>query len=296
MWIKGTGRFTPAARLSSRFTFGRCVIRVNLRPFAVSDEPLCVVTPAHICHILPMPQIDIKLHVLLQQFEDDNPCQLGEALFFPDVSCLDHVTDEVKNLVAENVLSLLSHVPNANLSQCILAGDVEPMRVEVQIEPAEPNRIWREPVSLRLPAVKWQQAQDMAVVYIPSLSIEVLANKADDLPKLIEDQVRMTLYREKTTRSLKALCWQSRCEDVSVHTTTIEHFVIPPKQQIQDERKPDPNEGKDLEKISDVVLGLTDVQAWYRDDQVRQLADILGGRMARSVLLVGHRALARQPC
>jgi ATP-dependent Clp protease ATP-binding subunit ClpC len=240
-----------------------------------------------------MPQIDIKLHILLQQFEDDNPCQLGEALFFPDVSCLDHVTDEVKNLVAENVLSLLSHVPNANLSQCILAGDVEPMRVDVQVEPAEPNRIWREPVSFKLPAVKWQQAQDMAVVYIPSLGIEVLANKADDLPKLIEDQVRMTLYREKTTRSLKALCWQSRCQDVSVHTTTIEHFVIPPKQQIQDERKPDPNEGKDLEKVSDIVLGLTDVQAWYRDDQVRQLADILGGRMARSVLLVGPSGVGK---
>ena len=69
-----------------------------------------------------MPQIDIKIHVVLQQFEDDNPCRLGESLFFPDVSCLDHVTDEVKNLVAENVLSLLSRVPNDGLSQCILAG------------------------------------------------------------------------------------------------------------------------------------------------------------------------------
>ena len=69
-----------------------------------------------------MPQIDIKIHVVLQQFEDDNPCRLGESLFFTDVSCLDHVTDEVKNLVAENVLSLLSRVPNDGLSQCILAG------------------------------------------------------------------------------------------------------------------------------------------------------------------------------
>jgi hypothetical protein len=84
-----------------------------------------------------MPQIDIKIDVVLQQFEDDNPCRLGESLFFPDVSCLDPVTDEVKNLVAENVLSLLSRAPNDGLSQCVLAGGVQTMQVEVESHHAE---------------------------------------------------------------------------------------------------------------------------------------------------------------
>ena len=95
--------------------------------------------------------------------------------FFPDVSCLDHVTDEVKNLVAENVLSLLSRVPNDGLSQCILAGGVGTMQVEVQVEPANRNRIWREPVNLKLPTVKWQQSPDIAKSPGVSIWIDMLA-------------------------------------------------------------------------------------------------------------------------
>ncbi len=56
-----------------------------------------------------------------------------------------------------------------------VAGGVETMQVEVQVEPAERNRIWRAPVNLKLPTVKWQQSPDIAIVYIPSLGIEVLA-------------------------------------------------------------------------------------------------------------------------
>lgn len=240
-----------------------------------------------------MPQISISIHVITQVFEDDNNCQLGEALFFPDVTCLDDSLDGVRNLVAENVLVLLSDVPNAELSQRMIPNSPERFDVQLQIEPAERDRIWKEPLTLNLPTLKWQQAQDAAVVYIPSLGIEVLANKVDDLPRLIEDQVRLALFRTKANRSLKSMVWRARCRDLTLDSTVIEHFAIPPKQQAQDERRPDSNEGKVLTKVADLISGLAMTQAFEREESVKQLADALSGRSARSVLLVGPSGVGK---
>jgi len=237
--------------------------------------------------ISQMPQIHVQIHVLTQIFEDGNQCCLSEALFFPEVTCLDDGVDKGENLVAENVLSLLTKVPNAALSQRMLKTPPQLIHVELNVEPAERNRIWHEPVMLKLPALQWQQASDAAIVYIPSLGIEVLANKVEDLLRLIEDQVRLALFRTKTTRSLRSMTIQARCRDLKLNSTIIEHFAIPPKQQVQDALKPDKDAGKVLTKVADLISGLWMNQAIERDDVVQQLADALTGRIARSVLLVG---------
>ncbi|HQX48536.1 MAG TPA: AAA family ATPase [Planctomycetaceae bacterium] len=240
-----------------------------------------------------MPEISIRIHVITQIFEDDNSSRLGEALFFPDVSCLNDGPDGVRNLVAENVLAILAQTSNAELSQRMIDQDPERFDVQLIVEPAERNRSWQEPIILQLPAIQWQQAPDAAVVFIPSLGIEVIANKVDDLPRLVENEVRLTLFRTKTTRSLKSITRQARCRDLSIDSTNLEHFVIPPKQQAQDERKPDPNQRKVLTKVADMISGLWMNQAFERDDAVRQLADVLAAQMPRSVLLVGRSGVGK---
>ncbi|MDA1232720.1 MAG: AAA family ATPase, partial [Planctomycetota bacterium] len=234
-----------------------------------------------------MPNINVQIHVITQIFEDGNTACLGEALFFPEVTCLGDSFEKVQNLVAENVLALLAHVSNADLSQRMQRVPPELFRVQLAIAPAERNRIWKEELTLELPALKWQQSQDAAVVYIPSLGIEILANSVEDLPRLIEDQVRLALFRTKSTRSLKAMTLQARCSELKVHQTVIEHFANPPKQQAQDVLKPDKNEGKVLTQVADLISGLWINQAIERNDVVQQLAEAMTGRVARSVLLVG---------
>jgi ATP-dependent Clp protease ATP-binding subunit ClpC len=240
-----------------------------------------------------MPQINVKINVITQTFEDGNKSCLSEALFFPEVTCLDDDLDDVQNLVTENVLSLLAHVPNSDLSHRLLGVPPEVFRVQLDVEPAERSRSWKESVTLELPAIKWQQSSDVAIVYLPSLGIEILANKAEDLPRFIEDQIRLALFRTKTTRSLKSLTLQARCRALKLHSVNIEHFVIPPKQQAQDELKPEANEGKVLTKVADLISGLSMNQAIERDDVVLQLADALTGRVARSVLLVGSPGVGK---
>ena len=129
-----------------------------------------------------MPQINVKIHVITQTFEDGNKSCLSEALFFPEVTCLDDELDDVQNVVTENVLSLLAHVPNSDLSNRLQGVSPELFRVQLDVDPAERSRCWKESVTLELQAIKWQQSSDATVVYIPSLGIEILANKAADLP------------------------------------------------------------------------------------------------------------------
>ncbi|MEZ6033439.1 MAG: AAA family ATPase [Planctomycetaceae bacterium] len=240
-----------------------------------------------------MPQINVKIHVITQTFEGGNKSCLSEALFFPEVTCLDDDLDDVQNLVTENVLSLLTTVPNSELSHRLLAVPPEFFRVQLDVEPAERSRSWKESVTLELPAIKWQQSSDAAVVYIPSLGIEILANKAEDLPRFIEDQIRLALFRTKATRSLKSLTLHARCGELKLNSVNVEHFVIPPKQQAQDELKPDANDDKVLTRVGDLISGLSMNQAIERDEVVSQLADALTGRIARSVLLVGSTGVGK---
>ena len=240
-----------------------------------------------------MPALSVQLYVITQIFEETQECRLGEALFFPEVTCLDDTPPNLRNLVAENGLALLAKVPNLELARRMLSIEPELIPVEVTVEPAERNRIWRDEVTLKIPAIRWQQSRDAFIVYLPSLGIEVLANKQEELPQLVEDQVRLALFRLKATRSLKTMVQQARCKSLELETVAIEHFAETPKQQTQAEQKPSSDDGKVLTKIGNLISGLTMPQAYDREESVQQLSDALTGLIARSVLLVGASGVGK---
>lgn len=240
-----------------------------------------------------MPTLSVQLYVITQNFEDTQECRLGEALFFPEVTCLADTARNLRNLVSENGLALLAKVPNLELARRLLAIEPELIPVEVTVEPAERNRIWRDEVTLKIPAIRWRQSDDVFIVYLPSLGIEVLANREEELPRLIEDQVRLALFRLKATRSLKTMVQQARCRNLELDTVAIEHVAETPKQQTQAEQKPSSGDGKVLTNIGNLISGLTMPQAYGREESVQQLSDALTGLIARSVLLVGASGVGK---
>jgi ATP-dependent Clp protease ATP-binding subunit ClpA len=240
-----------------------------------------------------MPTLSVQLYVITQNYEETQECRLGEALFFPEVTCLTDNARSAINLVAENALALLAHVPNLELAKRLLAINPELISVEVTIEPAEKNRIWRDEVTLKIPAIRWQQSRDAFIVYLPSLEIEVLANKEEELTQLVEDQVRLALFRLKATRSLKTMVQQARCRSLDLDTVAIEHFAATPKQQTQDEYKPKSDDGKILSRVGNLISGLVMPQVYEREESVQQLSDALTGLIARSVLLVGASGVGK---
>lgn len=98
--------------------------------------PSIVVTHRGFSDILRMPTLSIQLYVITQIFEETQECRLGEALFFPEVTCLDDTPKNLRNLVAENGLSLLARVPNLELARRLLLIEPELNAVEVTVEPA----------------------------------------------------------------------------------------------------------------------------------------------------------------
>ncbi|HLQ46079.1 MAG TPA: hypothetical protein VK137_15165, partial [Planctomycetaceae bacterium] len=237
-----------------------------------------------------MPQFSVRVPVVTQRLEDG--IVLGEVVGFPEVSCCGHDLDEVRNQLAENVLHWLSDLENVELHRRWLPSGVQPFEVRVDLKPTRTS-LWREPLTLVLQAVRWQQAEDAHVAFVPALGIEVLVNDVDDLLPRAEDEVRGALLRIKATKSLRTLVEMQRGRGLQVSIADIEYFVHTPKQQAQDEGKPDESEKNELGKIATKLDWLTLPRAFERDEAVRRVAETLTGRIPRSVLLVGPSGVGK---
>ncbi|MFM9963219.1 MAG: AAA family ATPase [Planctomycetaceae bacterium] len=238
-----------------------------------------------------MPQLSVKVPVVTQRLGGE--LVSGEVLGFPEVSCCDHNLDEVRSQLVENVLHWLSDLETSELHRRWISSDVTPFEVRVLLEPTRRPSLWREPLELVFPAVRWRQAEDAHVAFVPTLGIEVLVNREEDLLKRAEDEVRATLLRTKATKSLRSLVELQRGHELQVVCKDVEHFVPTPKQQGQDENKPDEPEKKELDKVATKLDWLTQPRAYERDELVRQLAETLTVRASRSVLLVGPNGVGK---
>ncbi|MCA9061422.1 MAG: ATP-dependent Clp protease ATP-binding subunit [Planctomycetaceae bacterium] len=240
-----------------------------------------------------MPSIDIRIHVIGCRYEVGNPFQLGQALFFPEVSCLAEQEDHVRNNTADCAMLVLADVPNLEVSRRLLADAPQKITAEVLVEPTVRSRQWERPVLLRLPGVQWQQSGCACVAWFPEIGVEVLAERVDLLPERIENQIRMYLLRHKAATTLRELMMRFRSTDLSVNSVTMKHLVLPPKQQEQDAHSPVEESEPELPKVSAVISGLTHIQAFHRESQAEQLAEILTGRLPRSILLIGPSGVGK---
>lgn len=75
----------------------------------------------------------VQLYVITQNYEGSRKCRLGEALFFPKVTCLTDTAKDLRNLVTGNGLALLPHVPNLELATRPVAIHPELIQVEVSL-------------------------------------------------------------------------------------------------------------------------------------------------------------------
>lgn len=185
------------------------------------------------------------------------------------------------------MLHWLSGLQNAELHQRWIRADVTPFDVTIVLEPTRRPSLWREPIAVTFHAVRWRQAERAYVAFVPTLGIEVLVNNADDLPQRAEEEVRSALLRMKTTKSLRSLVELQRGRELQITPHGIEHFVLSPKQQAQDEEKPREPDKKQLDKVATKLDWLTLPCVFERDELVQQLAETLTGRASRSVLLIG---------
>lgn len=240
-----------------------------------------------------MTQLSLRISVVNQVFDDDESVVLGEALCFPEFSCCEEDSAGARNLVIENVLHWLTDLPTGELHRRVVPGEATAFDVKLLLEPVARTKMWREPIELMFPAVNWRQAADAHVAYVPALGIEAVVNDEDELPRRVEQEIRSALMRTKATKSLRSLVELQRCRRIEVSTSEIQHLVHSPKQQAIDDGKPDEDDGKVLRKVAELLSAAKLPAAFERDELVRQVANILTGRVPRSVLLVGASGVGK---
>jgi ATP-dependent Clp protease ATP-binding subunit ClpA len=234
-----------------------------------------------------------KLYILLQQPSDSDDCFSGEALFFPELTAYETSAADVCELLVENVTALLSDLPNQSIWQRTFEGDPEPFTVEVEVKPGEHSASWRQPLVMSFSAVRWPQSDEFTVVSIPALGIEVFANRPEELPRLLAEQIRTELRRRRTIYSLRETVFLSRASRLSVRTVEVEHELTGLREQAQRATQLPVGSEPVMEAVSDAVAGESVQRTWCRESDVARLAEVLGGRVGRSVLLVGASGVGK---
>ncbi|MFM8285506.1 MAG: AAA family ATPase, partial [Planctomycetaceae bacterium] len=259
-----------------------------------------------------MNSIPLQVHLLVSDLEPGNPLRHAEALFFPQLSRLgerraparptgaapqevDRFRDdeEAARLMTESVRAALPGLPNLDLAKRQMPAALTQRTVQLKVDPPDRSLAWRDPVSLEIPAVQWWQSPECLVVAIPSLGIEVLANREQDLPQLLTDQLRLVFQRRKIDASLRRLLQANRVTGLTVESVVIEHAPLSPKQWGLKEKETETIETDLLARVTSPVPERPEGHAWCRDAEVDRVAEVLRGEAPHSVLLVGPSGVGK---
>jgi hypothetical protein len=191
------------------------------------------------------------------------------------------------------VRATLPTLPNLNLAERHLPSELTQRTVQLEVNPPDRNAAWRDPVSLEIPAVQWWQSPECLVVAIPSLGIEVLANREQDLPQLLTDQLRLVLQRRRIDTSLRMLLQANRVTALTVESVIIEHTPLSPKQWAVKEKGNDTTDAELLGRVTSPVPERPEGHAWCRDAELNRVAEVMRGEAPHSVLLVGPSGVGK---
>ncbi|MCI0339461.1 MAG: AAA family ATPase [Acidobacteria bacterium] len=241
-----------------------------------------------------MPKHDLPINVIIQALENDN--YLTEALFFPEAVRLNDKIRKAKESLQANLRKLVEETPLVSIYQRHPAGEPEIGEVEVTLAPPLQSVIWRRPITLKLPIVRWSHGEFAQIAYIPPLGIEVVATTPPTrtaLDKLVTQHIRAALGRSGALNSLGKLVWLQRHRDLKIERLSIEVSLLSPKQIAARNQERDENKQSVLAEAGTDLTKEKHAAAYEVDDIVAQLAEILTGRSPRSLLLIGRSGVGK---
>lgn len=248
-----------------------------------------------------MPNIDFHLAAVLQPLGDD--AYLEEVLLFPEVCCLGDDPARLHRAVKNLVTRLVLDVAPVELSRRRLPGDASAGHIEVVLKPGARSLAWEEPVTLRLPVVRWNHPGpksdvkpppiEMHLAFIPALGMEVCASRPEALEIMLVNHIRTALMRTKANASLERLIWLTRCQDVQIVPLDCSVECKSPKEfarvQAEDRARP-------KSVLPEVGVDLTTEPlrpAYEMEALIERLVETLAGSEPRSVLLVGPSGVGK---
>ena len=237
-----------------------------------------------------MPEHEFRLMAIIQALEND--LFLAEALFFPEVSCFGDKLDRLLRALKKNARRLAEADDVQVLYRRHLGGSPISDRLTITLEPPR-GVAWRKPVTLTFPFVRWAHGEDAHIAFIPALGVEVVAEDAEELQRVLLDQVRFALMRLRKIGSLEPLLWLQRCQDLRLEEISYTATVLSPKQAALKEHEQSQRPESVLPQVGTELTGGTVEAAYEVEDLVARLAEALTSRRPRSVLLIGPSGVGK---
>ncbi|HYE18139.1 MAG TPA: AAA family ATPase, partial [Tepidisphaeraceae bacterium] len=195
--------------------------------------------------------------------------------------------DRLADVLARFAKETLRQLPPLEVHRRLLGREPEAREVIVEVEPARSAAPgWREPVRLRFHVLRWRHGEEAWVAYVPALDIEVVSPREDELDALIPKHILFSLGRTKAAARLMDLVQLARVGAVHVERREVTPEIRTPAQieaESEKEEEPKPVIGDVGDDLSKRELP----RAYEAGPTVERIADALGGRTGRSVLLIG---------
>jgi ATP-dependent Clp protease ATP-binding subunit ClpA len=236
-----------------------------------------------------MPTYPFEILTVLSELE--NETYLAEALLFPEVCRLEASPEKARDNLRDSLPQLLDDLENIELHRRRAPQQVEARTVRVELAPPKRGVAWREPISLTFQAACWQQKGSFHG-FLPSLTIEVVADTAEELDLLLARNITQELQRRDAAGKLDRLLWHQRALALTIETSEVELNVTPAKKQAESMSAHSPTPAI-LKEVATNLNGLGIPAAYQLETPVQRLADMLVGAHGKSVLLVGPSGVGK---
>ena len=166
-------------------------------------------------------------------------------------------------------------------------------RVLLALEPPTGSVLWREPLPLTFPVLRWRHGADAELAYVPALGITVVAGRQEELDRRLPHEIRAALARLQSVPTLDHLAMLQRATRLRVEPLIVNVEIPSAKQRAQTadlEREKAPSV---LARVATDLTRQSDEPTWGLEPLVEQLAELLTARQPRSVLLVGASGVGK---
>ncbi len=210
---------------------------------------------------------------------------VGEVLFWPELLSFANRRKILERDLPKLAEAILKEADATDFHERQIPGPASLGALDLELEPPHETNAWREPVPLHFDLVSWEH-DGSTVIYVPALGIEVVTREPEEAGSMLEEHVRTAILRSGAAKSLLGLASLQRTRSTELSTNLVNLYPESPKER-WDRFESDEKPKGELQQVGLRMDPLAMPEIWCYEDLTQRLAQMLTGRRATSVLLVG---------
>jgi ATP-dependent Clp protease ATP-binding subunit ClpA len=238
-----------------------------------------------------MSQVDFTYWALTQLL--DERFALAEGLAFPEISRLGPRAATIQAQLDRNLKKLLEEEPLADLHRRRASDTPVVDSASILLDPVPGSNLWREPLPLVFPVLRWVSESGPHLASVPSLGIVIIAGTEKELAERLPDEIRAALGRVEKVPTLPRLVACQRAKRIRVERAEVRVRIRSSKQRVQATEAERDKAPSVLAGVATDLTGIPNEPVYGMDAMVEKLAELLTARQPRSVLLIGPSGVGK---